>query len=303
MAEERLIDDDLNKNKKYRIRKNADGEDELYIDDSVEEELDLEAVTFSVPEFSDGESGLTPEQIAAAEQEKRERAERIRGALSVNIEKAQAKLSEEDFEGALTSVESALQVDPSSGEAWALKLKILTQNFTGFDSVEACVETAENIVHYCSDGQKAKLAEEGVPLESHIKGLEEQAATLHVEVEQKKSERREVFLENRKKSVKWFSLTFIPFAVFLVIALTFIPFISARKDGLNAILAIVFGVLAALFFIASLFTAHKMWDDMKKLSLNEKNSSTQLGRDYEKMLSDIKKLNTVINSFKINDIS
>ena len=34
MAEERLIDDD--KDKKYKIRKNADGEDELYIDDTEE---------------------------------------------------------------------------------------------------------------------------------------------------------------------------------------------------------------------------------------------------------------------------
>ena len=299
MAEERLIDDDLNKDKKYRIRKNADGEDELYIDDSVEEEqADLETVSFSVPEFSDGDGELTPEQIAAAEQEKRERAERIKGALSVNIEKAQAKLAEEDFEGAITSVEAALQVDPASGAAWALKLKILTKNFTDFENIDDCVETAENVVNYCGDDQKAELTEAGAPLESRIMQLEEQAAALHVEVEEKKSERRTVFLENRKKSVKWFSITFIPFIACLVIALAFIPFISARKDGLNAILAIVFAVLAALFFIATLFTAHKMWDDMKKLSLNEKNSSTQMGRDYEKMLSDIKKLNTVLHSFK-----
>ena len=32
MAEERLIDDD--KDKKYKIGKNADGEDEFYIDDT-----------------------------------------------------------------------------------------------------------------------------------------------------------------------------------------------------------------------------------------------------------------------------
>ena len=304
MAEERLIDDDLNKDKKYRIRKNADGEDELYIDDSVEEEpTDLETVTFTVPEFSDGEGELTPEQIAAAEQEKRERAERIKGALSVNLEKAQAKLSEEDFAGAFTSIESALQVDPSSGEAWALRLKILTKNFTDFDSVDDCVETTENIRNFCSEEQKAELAEEGTSLESHIIKLEEQATELHVEVEQKKSERRKVFLENRKKSVKWFSITCVPFIFCLIMAIAFASIIFTNKYGVYVVLTIVFAVLAALFFIASLFTAHRMWADMKKLSLNEKNSSTSLGRNYEKMLSDIKKLNTVLKSFKVNDIS
>ena len=36
MAEERLVDDD--KDRKYKIRKNADGEDELVIDAAPEEE-------------------------------------------------------------------------------------------------------------------------------------------------------------------------------------------------------------------------------------------------------------------------
>ena len=39
MAEERLIDDD--KDRKYRIRKNENGEEELVIIDDVEEEEDF----------------------------------------------------------------------------------------------------------------------------------------------------------------------------------------------------------------------------------------------------------------------
>ena len=45
MAEERLIDDD--KDKKYKIRKNADGEDELYIDDTEEETVSDEPVVIA----------------------------------------------------------------------------------------------------------------------------------------------------------------------------------------------------------------------------------------------------------------
>ena len=299
MAEERLIDDDLNKDKKYRIRKNADGEDELYIDDSVQEEPeDFEAVSLDVPEFSEGDGELTPEQIAAAEQEKKARAERIKSALSVNLEKAQAKLAEEDFEGALASTEAALQIDPTSGLALAVKLKALTKNFTDFERLDDCIETASNITNFCSDEQKSELTEHASPLESRIFKLEEQAAALHVQVEEKKAERRVVFLEDRKKSVMWFSITGIPFIVCLIVAIAFASVMFARKDGLNMIVTIVFAALSAICFIATLFTSHKMWEAMKKVSLNEKNNSTQIGRDYEKMLSEIKKLNTVLTSFK-----
>lgn len=299
MAEERLIDDDLNKDKKYRIRKNADGEDELYIDDSVQEDIgEFEAVSFDVPEFAEGEGELTPEQIAIAEQEKKSRAERIRGALSVNLEKAQGKLAEEDFDGAFESAEAALQIDPTSGTAWSLKLKSLTKNFTDFERLDDCIETASNVAQFCSAEQKSELAEQSSPLESKIMGLEEQAAVLHVEVEEKKDERRVKFLEDRKKAVKWFCITGVPFIVFLAVAIAFASIMFARKDGVNMVVAIVFAALAAIFFIATLFTAHNMWSAMKKLSLNEKNTSTQLGRDYEKLLSDIKKLNTVLHFIK-----
>lgn len=299
MAEERLIDDDLNKDKKYRIRKNADGEDELYIDDSVQEEPEeFEAISFDVPEFSEGEGELTPEQIAAAEQEKRERAARLRGALSVNLEKAQARLVEENFEGALESAEAALQIDPASGLAWSLKLKSLTKNLTDFERLDDCVEIVDNITNFCNDEQKAELADLSSPLENKIFELEEQAAAMHVEVEDKKAERRAVFLEDRKKSIKWFSITGVPFIVCLIIAIAFASVMFARKDGVYLIVTIAFAALAAIFFIASLFTSHKMWDAMKKVSLNEKNSSTQLGRDYENLLSEIKKHNTVLHSFK-----
>ena len=298
MAEERLIDDDLNKHRKYKIRKNADGEDELYIDDTVEEEEDLEAVSFDVPEFSEGDEELTPEQIAAAEQEKKERAERIRGALSVNIEKAQAKVAEADFDGALADIEKALQIDPSSGTVWALKLRAVTKNFTDVGQLDDCVDAADGVAKFCTDEQKKELEEISAPLEKKVMRLEEQAAALHVEVEEKKSERRVVFAENKRKYLKWFTATALPFIAFLILAIAFASVMFANKYGVNLILTIVFASLALVFFIATLVTTHKLWDAMKKVSLNEKNSSTEIGRNYEKQLAEIKKLNSILNSFK-----
>ena len=78
MAEERLIDDD--KDKKYKIRKNADGEDELYIDDT-EEETVQEEVNFLVPEAEEDDEEaavMTPEQLAARERAKAEAEEKAK---------------------------------------------------------------------------------------------------------------------------------------------------------------------------------------------------------------------------------
>ena len=62
MAEERLIDDD--KDRKYKIRKNADGEDELIIDDTPDED-ETDIPVFAVPEAEDDEEAavLTPEEF------------------------------------------------------------------------------------------------------------------------------------------------------------------------------------------------------------------------------------------------
>lgn len=301
MAEERLIDDDLNKDKKYKIRKNADGEDELYIDDTVQEDLEeFETVSFDVPEFAEGDGELTPDQLAVAEQARREHAEMLKGVLSVNIEKAQAKLLEGDFEGAKEFIDKALNFDPANGTAWSLKLKQLTKNFTLFEQLDDCVEAASNVQNLCTDEQKAELADHSLNLENMVYKLEEQAATMHVEVEQKKAERRVVFLKDRKKSITWFSVACVPFIVCLVVAIAFAATLLDLVNiyGPNLYITIVFGALAVIFFVLSVFTCNKMWNAMKMVTLNEKNSSTELGREYENLLSEIKKLNTVLHSFK-----
>lgn len=297
MAEERMIDDDLNKDKKYRIRKNADGEDELYIDDSVEETFeDLPAVAFDMPE-ENGE--ITPEREVIESEEGDYVPEQISNACFEAVERAKKCIEEEDYISALKNIEEAQNSDPYDGAAWALKLTAVTRNFSEFSNVDDLVNIAEDVSKYCSDEYKAELAEKSAPLEGRIIELEERAASMHVEVEKKKTERRELFLSDRKRAVLWFSVTALPFIICLVVALAFTSVMFARQDGVNLIIMIVFASLAALFFIASLFTGRKLWAAMKKLSLNEKNSSTKLGREYESTLAEAEKLNTVLHSFKL----
>ena len=80
MAEERFIDDDLNKNKKYRIRVNEDGEEELIIDAPTDDEQPEGQMLFDVEEVEEEDeeaAAMTPEQLAARrEKEQREELER-----------------------------------------------------------------------------------------------------------------------------------------------------------------------------------------------------------------------------------
>ncbi len=299
MAEERLIDDDLNKDKKYKIRKNANGEDELYVDDSVEETFEpVHEVTFEVPEQPYDSPAEEAEEVETRQTEEGAE-ENISSAYMQSVEAAGVSIENGDFEGALKNLDEAQNTDPYDGAAWALRLTAATCGFTDFSNPDNLVETANNVAKYCSEDQKSVLAQKSAPLEQKIIELEERAAALHVEVEQKKQERREVFIADRKRAVLWFSATCVPFLVCLVVALAFTSVMFARKDGLNLIVMIVFAALAALFFIATLVTAHKLWTAMKKLSLNEQNSSTKLGREYEATRLEAQKLNTVLHSFKL----
>ncbi len=290
MAEERLIDDDLNKDKKYRIRKNADGEEELYIDESAEETFEEPAFVLHGGESEVEEPAGETQQPPAAETE---------SAYALSVEQAKECIDRGDYSAALKSIAEAQNVDPFEGVAWALKLVALTSDFSDFSDVDSLTDSAEYIAKYCTDDQKSGLAAKSAPLESKIIELEERAASLHVEVEKKKDERREVFINDRKRAVLWFSVTALPCLVCLVVALAFTSVMFARQDGVNLIIMIVFAALALLFFVASLFTGHNLWAAMKKLSLNEQNSSTKLGREYEATLSEAEKLNTVLHSFKI----
>lgn len=301
MAEERIIDDDLDKNKKFKIRKNEDGEDELYFDG--EEQSEYGAEFYEIPAFSGGgEDGgsdiLTPDQLAAREEARRLAEENNRLYVEGCIKKAEGQLGCGDFESALYSLNSAQNSDDRCGRIYALKLRALTRNFSDYTVLDECVACSEGIRHYCTEEQKEELNSQSQSLKKRLEALEEKAAGLHTEVESKKSERRAVFSKSRNGAIKLFTFTAVPFLVCLILTLSFGSVMFAKQNGTNLILTVVFGVLAAILFVVSLITFNKLWTAMRKYSLNEQNSSTRAGREYEELLSEIKKLKTVLSSFE-----
>ena len=98
MAEERLIDDD--KDRKYRIRKNENGEEELVIIDDGEEEEDF-------PEYgvvTDEDEQLSEEELALKNAERRQNMQRKAEELKAS---AIEKLAAGDFEGAQYALSQA----------------------------------------------------------------------------------------------------------------------------------------------------------------------------------------------------
>ncbi|MDE6355621.1 MAG: hypothetical protein K2L67_00010 [Clostridia bacterium] len=295
MAEERLIDDD--KDKKYKIRKNEKGEDELYL--SEESEEGEEEVTFEIPEFEtdDEEAALmTPEQLAAREkmreEEARRRAEKIANAISGS----QTAMEEGNFEAARYLLSEAAEIDGENGEIRFLQLKALTQNFTDYTLAEEAAEVAKAVKEHCTAEQKAALNELSAPLAEKLAQAEKNLTALGEENETKKAERRKVFAAKRKKSLVFFSATAIPLVIFAIITAIIGSMMHSRQDGLLVIITIVFGALTAVAFIATVVASHFLWQASQKVKRNEINRNTRLGREYEAKKSELEALTSISNS-------
>lgn len=305
MAEERLIDDD--KDRKYKIRKNAYGEDELVLDDTPEAEEEIEEVGFEVPEFEEDDEELavmTPEQLAERRRLKEEADKRRQEEVKNTANRARQLIADGKYEDAnyiLSAVESPTGDD---AEVSALKLRAITRDFTDYADAEDGLFVAESL--------KTGITEEiRTELTPYLDGVNEVRASLKEEVEAlsnendaKKDERRARFKARKKNSLIAFLITGIPLLVFAVLAIYYSTIMYAEKDGSNITLFIVFIALAGVFLIASLITARRLWQSANYLKLNENNSSTKLGRELEDkkaQLDFVEKICEVIGSG--NDIS
>lgn len=293
MAEERLIDDD--KDKKYKIRKNADGEDELYIDASSEDRAD-EELEFEMPEFEqdDEEAAvMTPEQLEARRIQREEEEKRRLAELAGHVSKAKQMLAKEDFEHALYELSEAEKLSDGDGEVLILKLKALSQNLTDFSKPEECADIADGFKDKATAEQKAELSGLCEPLLQRAANLEKEIAVLDKENEEKKAERRGIFVARRKKALIFTAAAVVPFIVFLALAIHFFTVRYALENGTNVILTIVFASLAAVCFIVTLIAVHRLWACARNVRLNEKNSSTKLGRELEAKKTELRQLTRV----------
>ena len=295
MAEERLIDDD--KDRKYRIRKNADGEDELYIvegEEEVEEEPVLE-VSFDGEDDEDA-TLLSPEQFAERQRLREQEEAEKRRKLQFCLSEAEQKLELSDFEGALYSITQGEQIDSENGELYALKLRAVSHELCDFSAIDACLEAADGVLRYTSKERKEELTKKREKLKNTIAEREEEIAELAKENSGKRAERRVVFRAQRDKWVKIFLCTALPFLVALVLAISFSTIMASSPDGKFVIITAVCAALAVLAFIATLITAKGLWKAQRNLSFNERDDSTKLGREIIEKRNLLDKLSRIYAS-------
>lgn len=307
MAEERLIDAD--KDKKYKIRKNAEGEDELYVDESAEEEPEPET-SFEAPEiYEDDEEAavLTPEQLAERERRKAEEKAAREKKAEEYCRAADEKLDCDppDFEGALYNFRLAVEVCPESGEGWAGELSVLSRGFSDYTAIDECVECSEKVKEYCSDEQKRALFSQAADMRAKLDSLEGELSALSSENEQKKAERREIFADNKRRSVRFFAYTATPFLAFLIMIIACLATYFGNESTTGLVLLIVAAALSFIGFILTVISSKKLWAAQSKVSLNEKNSSTKLGRRVEKLTAEVESLRAIISAITVesDDIS
>ncbi|MDE7168166.1 MAG: hypothetical protein K2O28_04880 [Clostridia bacterium] len=303
MAEERLIDDD--KDRKYKIIKNADGEDELVIDDTPDEAEPEDELGFEVPELdSDDEEAavMTPEQLAAREKQREEEEAARKGKLKTIAERALSFLDEKKYEEAGYALAEADELG-DDGEIYALKLRTVTRDFTDFTNTEDGAEAANGVKNFTAKETVANLAYALPSLKAKAEELKAEAEALDKENEEKKSERRVVFKKKRNNSLIFFAATAVPLIVFAALAIYYGTHLTAVKGGANIPLFIAFVSIAGVLFIGAVIAAKFLWKNSNNLKLNEKNSATKLGRKLEEKKAELSLVESISEIFVKNDIS
>lgn len=307
MAEERLIDDD--KDKKYRFRKNENGEEELIIEggDETEEE---DVAALEVPEFDEDDEEaavLTPEQLLErrlkAERERVEREKKFADSMAA----AQADSAVGNFATALDALTVAEEIEPENGEVHALKLLVYTRNCTEWEeNAQKAAECAEAVKEFTAPVRRAEIAAlaKAGGLEGKIAELKTRVQSLSDENEAKRADRAVRFNADNKRALTFFIAALLPFVVFAILGIYFSSVMYAKEDGTNIILTIVFACLALVMFIVFLFAARAYNTTSRRVRLNKKDTSTELGRKYlaeKAKLDGLTAIYTILN--EQNDLS
>ena len=302
MAEERLIDTD--KDKKYRIKVNADGEEELVVEDGGEEgQTEIEEVMFAVPDeveaLPEDEQGLTPEQLA--EKRAREEAEAAERKARVDelLEKAKSDISLYRFATALEFIEKAEEIDGANGEAQALKMEAYTRKFTDYSQIIPASECADKLKAYTSDERKEQLLKVAAPsLEEEIAKLRKTVSAMNQQNEEKKAERAVRFNRDRNIAIGVFCGLFAVLATFVALSCYFSTLIRTVPTNYYLVLTLVFAGLALVALIAEAFAARYLNITCRRVRLNKRNTTTQLGRDLLAEQTKLKAFVAVYSALK-----
>lgn len=304
MAEERLMDDD--KDKKYRFRTNENGEQELIIDDpddtdDTEEEAQDDA-RFEVPEEMENDEEaavMTPEQLAERKRlEEKEKADR-EAKINSLIQQASDDVAQGKFSTANEAISEAEKLAPENGDVHAIKLLIYTKNFTDYSNLEKAALVAADVKKFTSPEQKSKMkatAEKGFT--KKMAELSEEVKKLNEENESKKAERAVKFNADKKRASILFLAGAVPFLIFLGLAIGFGAIMFSAESGIFLILTIVFAALAFVMFIVTAFLGRSLNTAARRVRLNKKNTSTQLGRQLIAEEKQLAAFNAIYSALK-----
>lgn len=290
MAEERLIDDD--KDKKYKIRINENGEEELVISDEPDEE---EIPVLGEFAYEDDEEAvdLTPEQLAERERLKEQEEKARQEKFNAFIEKAKAQLEEGDFVAAAYSLIQAEELDDKNGELYCLKLKAHSRNFTDFLSSEKCEDAAEGVKSYAVKEDRAKLLSEAEGLKTRISEVEEKTQRLKAENEEGKAERRDTFAREKRQALIIFLCVAVPLLACAVLTIVFATMMFADENGAYLIATIVLGAVTLISLTVTLISGHRLWNAARKVKLNERDNTTKVGREYLESKKEFERLKNI----------
>lgn len=300
MAEERLIDED--KDRKYRIRKNAEGEEELeIIDPEAQMEKFEEAYNhFEVPEFEEDDEeavSMTPEQLYLARKKREAAQEETAARAAALYEKACALKAEGQDEYALVTLDTAQKTCADEWRIYPMKLELISASFKDFSKLDECVQLAAELAARVPEKERAEFSRK------HSKAVEAELSAARAECEQigakneeGKAERRQKFKEQRKTAFIRLLYAAVPFIVFLILGIGFSTIYNADVHGLYLILTIVFFVLAAPALIACIVLARPLAKAINRLRVNESNRSTAIGRQYTECVARAEKLNKLYSA-------
>lgn len=300
MAEERLIDED--KDKKYRIKVNADGEEELVVEGGEEQAEEYAEAEFVAPETDENDEEaavMTPEQYAAKlEQARREKEERQEKARKL-LDSAMGDFKSRKYSTALEYLEQAEEADKENGDIYALRMRVYTRDFTDYGQIREAAESAEGVAKYASAEVKEAMSKKaGTTLDENIAPLRNKVSALNRQNEEKKAERAVRFKADRNKAViVWLAIVFA-FGACIALSLYFGSIIYTVSTGTYLILTCIFAGCAVLLLLAMAFAARKLVIASRRIKMNERNTSTELGRELLDKQATLKAFIDVRDSLK-----
>ena len=288
MAEERLVDDD--KDRKYRIRINDDGEEELELADYAEEPEG------SVPEYGFEEDERQSERELALREEAASRR-----ALDL-LRKAEALGEEGQTDYAIVTLDSARRQCERIGGIYPLEIKLLTGGFTGLSRLDEVAELTPKLKEHCSPAERREVFAALAPVcEREIAEQEGKNRELAEENEQKKAERRIRFKARLNRAAIAFACAAVPFVIFMCAGIGFATVMRSDLSGAYMAATIAMFVLAAAAFVLSAAFARPLAKYARRMRRNEDDNSTALGRSLIKGRERADKLRQIYSDIECSD--